>query len=701
MTYATCAPAQACWPLINQGENAKRKSSKRPMFSRWKWLGKSRELGKEKDTLLDSRSTPPEAACSAPTDETRHVQCSVAKKFSQPVLRAISSACHFQLLRSLSDVDLRKHGGLADSYSQGFIPAPRVLHLPFQPPPPHAPPALPARRRPDVSTASEAQPRGSTPREMSRFLMLPQEIRDEIYAYVFYSTRLTMGRRVTCTSKSSRASPDSTYYSSESASSSPSTSPEPRGRPRSHHRRRARTITQIKPAKDSMALFRVCRQITNELRSDDAWLSQVLFNFEDAATMLDVLGSALTPVQRRLVREVRVREGGLFVHQRMPSEPVQQTSFSSSGPTPPSTPPHQQQRQPHQFRQRFLLLGGLMRLLPGLQLDRLTVLPALPCRIHKSTRCHNIPSVDMYSMSVNSNPPPPVNRAAPHEIFTELLHTGSGWRELCYVHHDTNMLAADRERPSSLEAMMVNMGFWDADSEAYNEVFAEAERAEQEEQERLREEAAVAATAAQLEPGSGSGIDALRRHGLGSLFTSYSARKEFRLPRWRHILTERDGLLSAANANNEPKPGSAAGWNVSIDAVIDEGFYEGETPHSTVSVYGVRDGQALWAMETLEDVHNSRIGHDDFMVVVRRAGDKDEKSNAAKRKMNGEAAHYVEAGAPYPFKEGDPRALGYGSRWETLRPVLFPWDHLTVTRCRRDRYQHRDEYLVRSQRRRH
>ena len=449
-----------------------------------------------------------------------------------------------------------------------------------------------------------------------------------------------------------------------------------------------------------MALFRVCRQIISELRSDDAWLGQVLFNFEDAATMLDVLGSALTPAQRSLVREVRVREGGLFVHQRMPPEAVQQTAFSSSGPTPPSTPPHQQQL--HEFRQRFLLLGGLMRLLPGLQLDRLTILPALPCRVHKSTRCHNIPSVDMYSLSVNGNPPPPVNRAAPHAIFAELLHTGSGWRELCYVHHDTNMLAADRERPSSLEAMMVNMGFWDADSDAYNEVFAEAERAEQEEQDRLGEEAAVAATAAQLErgsgAGSGSGTDALRRHGLGSLFTSYSARKEYRLPRWRHLLTERDGRVSASNANSDTRPGSAAGWNVSIDAVIGKGFHESETPQSTVCVYGVRDGQALWPMETLEDVHNSRIGRDDFMVVVRRAGDSDEKSNAARRKLNGEAAHYVEAGAPYPFKEGDPRALGYGSRWETLRPVLFPWDHLTVTRCRRDRYQHRDEYLVRSQR---
>ncbi|CAK7237996.1 hypothetical protein SBRCBS47491_010236 [Sporothrix bragantina] len=721
------------------------------MFSRWKRHGKGREL-LEKDGLLDGRASVAETSRSmsrstyyaSSSTTTRDGACSslsrrpstsMSKKLSQPVLRAIKSIRHFELLHSISDSDLRGNTGLADSYNQREYSPPAMVDL--SPDYSHLCP-LPARQRqvhlpmPTVEAESTLVPPTSPstrPRQQtSRLLALPQEIRDEIYAYVFYSTRLTMGRRVTC------APPTTSYSCPGSSSSTRTISPEPGRHSHSHSQdsqyshgsqeshdssqargsKSSRIITQIKPARHSMALFLVCRQITRELVSDNAWIGQVLFNFEDAATMLDVLGGVFSsPAQRSLIREVRVREGGLFVHQRMPSEPhspqLSSTPSSSSTATPAA---------PHHFRQRFLLLGGLMRLLPGLCLDRLTILPALPCRIHKSTRCHNLPSVDMYNMSVTSNPPPPVSLAAPHEILAELLHAGSGWKELCYVHHDTAMLAADKHRPSSLEAMMINMGFWNADMDTYEDVFAATERAEREEREAEAEAAEAEAARLlfldedeELQEGEGtifasSRSQLQRRHRLGSLFASYSARKEYRLPRWRHLLNQRDGLVPAISdaKSSSTSPSTTPGWNVSIDAVIDEGFYEGDMPRSTISVYGVRGGQALWPMETLEDVHDSRIRGEDFMVIVRR-GDVDEaeaalRTSNVRKKDNSKALWAESTGNPYPFKEGDPRALGYGSRWETLRPVLFPWDHLAVTRSRRDRYRHRDEYVVRSQRRR-
>ncbi|CAK7236871.1 hypothetical protein SEUCBS140593_009766 [Sporothrix eucalyptigena] len=745
MACCNSGPNAAYWSLFGPGNDGKRKLSVRPMFSRWKKFGKSREL-LEKDDLLDGResmsvvesgrsvsrgtyyaASSRDGAYSSMSQ--RPAASSMSKKISQPVLRAIKSIRHFELLHSISDVDLRENSALANSYNhnqdynQEVYPTAVEIEYDSVNQGHRFPVTQPIHQHPAhaAHTVTTPQPPLIRPRQQtSRLLALPQEIRDEIYAYVFYSTRLTLGRRVTC-------APPATSYSCPGSSSSMRTlSPEPGRHSHSHshdsqdsqdsqtssimtsqHGQTSggRIITQIKPARHSMALFLVCRQITRELVSDNAWIGQVLFNFEDAATMLDILGGVFSsPAQRSLIREVRVREGGLFVHQRLSqATPVENNSSSSSTSSATAS-------TPQQFRQRFLLLGGLMRLLPGLCLDRLTILPALPCRVHKSTGCHNQPSVDMYNMSVTSNPPPPVSLAAPHEILAELLHAGSGWKELCYVHHDTAMLAADKHRPSSLEAMMINMGFWDADGETYEDVFAAAERAEREEQEVREEEEAARLLFLDEDEELQEGESSLfasptrqhshRRHRLGSLFASYAARKEYRLPRWRHLLTERDGLIPANSDTTKTASPTGPRWNVSIDAVIDEGFYEGDTPRSTVSVYGVRGGQAMWPMETLEDVHDSRIRGEDFMVIVRR-GDGDEGEGTSQKKKDSSKAIWVETvGNPYPFKEGDPRALGYGTRWETLRPVLFPWDHLTATRSRRDRYRHRDEYVVRSQRRR-
>lgn len=709
----------------------------RPVFSRWKRTGKIREI-LDKDGLLDGRQSAAETTRSV-SRSTYHAEStqegaysvnsslpmSMTKKIYQPVLRAIRSIRHLELLHGVSDVDLRSNASLSNSfdrgsgssYGRGGGPTMVGVDQYYYPSSRRHPPLVQGLGQPMLTARSTPTPTFGQ-RQTSRFLALPQEIRDEIYAYVFYSTRLTMGRRVTCAPPADSSCPGS-------ASSTRTLSPEPGDSYDTYQTQttqpHGRVITHVKPARHSMALFLVCRQITRELVSDNAWIGQVLFNFEDAATMLDVLGGVFaTPAQRSLVKEVRVREGGLFVHQRLPSLPPMPSvpeapEVSSSSATQQQ---QQQRQQQQQFRQRFLLLGGLMRLLPGLCLDRLTILPALPCRVHKSTRCHNLPSVNMYNMSVTSHPPPPVSLAAPHEMLAELLHAGSGWKELCYVHHDTAMLAADKHRPSSVEAMMVNMGFWDTDIDHYDDVFAEAERAERLAQvERTeQEEEAEAARLLFLEEDEdmqeGEGtlfVPQHRRHRrLGSLFASYSARKEYRLPRWRHLLTERDGLIPANNdaaKNAANSSAAAAGWSVSIDAVIDEGFYEGDTPRSTISVYGVRGGQAMWPMETLEDVHDSRVRGEDFMVIVRR-GDGEENDepavkNVQKKKVDASKAVWAEStGNPYPFKEGDPRALGYGTRWETLRPVLFPWDHLAATRSRHDRYRHRDEYVVRSRRRR-
>lgn len=95
------------------------------------------------------------------------------------------------------------------------------------------------------------------------FQRVPQEIRDQIYAHLFSSTRLTFGSRWTsCTAK----------------------------------------IT-VKPAPHGLALLRTCRRARFEIAS--SWLQHVLFSFEDPYTMLDKL-SALPIEMRSKIRHLRV-----------------------------------------------------------------------------------------------------------------------------------------------------------------------------------------------------------------------------------------------------------------------------------------------------------------------------------------------------------------------------------------------------------
>lgn len=101
------------------------------------------------------------------------------------------------------------------------------------------------------------------------FGRLPQELRDDIYAQLFASTRLTFGRRPI----------DLT------------------------------TGVKIKPPPNGLALLRTCRRA--QLEIGNSWLSHVLFCFEDAKTMLDKL-SALPTDTLSKIRHMRVCDGTLM-----------------------------------------------------------------------------------------------------------------------------------------------------------------------------------------------------------------------------------------------------------------------------------------------------------------------------------------------------------------------------------------------------
>ncbi|KAK4502986.1 hypothetical protein PRZ48_006413 [Zasmidium cellare] len=99
----------------------------------------------------------------------------------------------------------------------------------------------------------------------SKLMQLPQEIRDEIYARVFCSTRFAFGKRAI-----SRIG---------------------RNQLVSAHRGRA------------LGLLRSCRRVREEIGDD--WLSQVLFHFEDPESMLQKLANVPGRV-RGQIRHLRV-----------------------------------------------------------------------------------------------------------------------------------------------------------------------------------------------------------------------------------------------------------------------------------------------------------------------------------------------------------------------------------------------------------
>ena len=108
---------------------------------------------------------------------------------------------------------------------------------------------------------------GGTPttiNQQTRSLLLqklPQELRDQIYGYVFSSTRFCWGERAV------------SY----------------------HGRRRVVSANRGK----SLALLRTCRRIHEEIGS--TWLKQVLFHFESPEALLDTL----TPLKQSVLGNIR------------------------------------------------------------------------------------------------------------------------------------------------------------------------------------------------------------------------------------------------------------------------------------------------------------------------------------------------------------------------------------------------------------
>lgn len=94
------------------------------------------------------------------------------------------------------------------------------------------------------------------------FLQIPHELRDQIYVSLFASTRITFGEK----------SIDRI------------------------------TTKRMKPAPNSLAILRTCRQINQEAAA--LWLGHVLFNFEHSDDLLDKF-SILPPTTLSQIRHLR------------------------------------------------------------------------------------------------------------------------------------------------------------------------------------------------------------------------------------------------------------------------------------------------------------------------------------------------------------------------------------------------------------
>lgn len=133
-----------------------------------------------------------------------------------------------------------------------------------------------------------------------------------------------------------------------------------------------------------LALLQVCRSIRTQI--GPTWLGQVFFSFEDIKTMLDKL-SALSMDDRSFIRHVRVS-----------GDPLQ-VKWSDSEPP------------------RYYRISQALKLLPGLQLETLTVLAGRSPEVAYMT-------LDM------------------------LVRHGTGWKRLYFISHNAKMFAfQERERP--------------------------------------------------------------------------------------------------------------------------------------------------------------------------------------------------------------------------------------------------------------
>ena len=160
-------------------------------------------------------------------------------------------------------------------------------------------------KRPNRGATTAEQVITANQQVHSRFMQLPQEIRDEIYANVFCSTRFAFGRYTL-----------------------------------SHIEGRG-VVTSLSTCGTPLALLRTCRRVRFEVGI--SWLHQVLFHFDDPRALLDKLAGIPITV-RQQIRHVRVSGGSLMLSVECGDDEV------------------------------YYRTAHVLKLLPGLELDTLTVL---------------------------------------------------------------------------------------------------------------------------------------------------------------------------------------------------------------------------------------------------------------------------------------------------------------------------------------
>jgi hypothetical protein len=130
-------------------------------------------------------------------------------------------------------------------------------------------------KKPNNNTTADHTTSASSPANQqvnSKFMQLPQEIRDEIYASVFRSTRLAFDER---------------YFG------------------------RSKGMRVLSSARGTMlALLHTCRRVKDEIGV--SWLHQVLFQFQDPMALMGKL-SDIPITARKQIRHVRVLGDFLMV----------------------------------------------------------------------------------------------------------------------------------------------------------------------------------------------------------------------------------------------------------------------------------------------------------------------------------------------------------------------------------------------------
>ncbi|KAM5350639.1 hypothetical protein ACJ41O_007144 [Fusarium nematophilum] len=147
------------------------------------------------------------------------------------------------------------------------------------------------------------------------------------------------------------------------------------------------SYTHVSPAPNGLALLRTCRRLRYDI--GDSWLGHVLFNFEDPCVMLD----KLTPLSRESLGKIR--------HLRVRGESLNLLYHCN---TRPDVYP----------------LVSAFKLLPGLHLDRLTVLSRLDATLR-------------------------------YETLDRLVREGQGWRELHYFSHHSDLVGFPCERGDPIQ----------------------------------------------------------------------------------------------------------------------------------------------------------------------------------------------------------------------------------------------------------